>query len=60
MTVCELITLLKLYPQSLEVQMSMNYEYQCVVEPHFLRMETAMPSGKTYVVIDNWTEKVKN
>ena len=40
--------------------MSMNYEYQCVVEPHFLRMETAMPSGKTYVVIDNWSEKVKN
>lgn len=59
MTVGELITLLKLYPQGMEVQMSMNYEYQEVVQPHFLRMETSMPSGNTYVVIDNWTEKVK-
>ena len=59
MTVGELITLLKLHPQSLEVQMSMNYEYQCVVEPHFLRIETVVPSGKTYVVIDNWTEEQK-
>ena len=57
MTVAELIDQLRLFPQGLQVQMSMNYEYQCVVEPHFLRMETAMPSGKTYVVIDNWTEK---
>ena len=59
MTVGELITLLKLYPQGMEVQMSMNYEDQEVVQPHFLRMETSMPSGNTYVVIDNWTEKVK-
>ena len=59
MTVGELITQLKLYPQGTEVQMSMNYEYQCVVEPHFLRMER-VPSGKTYVVMDNWTEKVEN
>ena len=59
MTVGELITLLKLYPQNMEVQMSMNYEYQCVVEPHFLRIETSMPSGNTYLVIDNWTKEEK-
>jgi len=35
----------------------MNYEYQEVVQPHFFRMETSMPSGNTYVVIDNWTPK---
>ena len=57
MTVGELITLLKLYPQGMEVQMSMNYEYQCVVEPHFLQTET---HGKTYVLINNWAEKAKN
>ena len=62
MTVGELITLLKLHPQSLKVQMrviTMYDEYQCIVEPHFLRVETAMPSDKTYLVIENWTGKEK-
>ena len=57
MTVAELIDKLRLFPQGLQVQMSMNYEYQEVVQPHFFRMETLMPSGNTYVVIDNWTPK---
>jgi len=59
MTVGELIEQLKLYPQGLAVQMSMNYEYQEVVKPHFLRIETSMPSGNTYLVIDNWTKEEK-
>lgn len=57
MTVAELIAKLSLFPQGLQVQMSMNYEYQEVVQPHFFRIETSMPSGNTYVVIDNWSPK---
>jgi hypothetical protein len=57
MTVAELIDQLRLFPQGLEVQMTMNMEYQEVVHPHFFRMETEMPGGKTYVVIDNWAPK---
>ena len=57
MTVAELIDQLRLFPQGLQVQMTMNMEYQEVVHPHFFRMETSMPSGNTYVVIDNWAPK---
>ena len=57
MTVAELIAQLRLFPQGLEVEMTMNCEYQEVVQPHFLRMQTEMPKGKTYVVIDNWAPK---
>ena len=57
MTVAELIAQLRLFPQGLEVQMSMNMEYQDVIHPHFIHMQTEMPSGKTYVIIDDCRPK---
>jgi hypothetical protein len=57
MTVADLIDKLRLFPQGLEVQMSMNMEYQDVIHPHFVHMQTEMPSGKTYVVIDDASPK---
>ena len=57
MTVAQLIARLKMFPQGLEVEMTMNGEFQDVVELHFLKMQTDSRSGKTYVIIDNWAPK---
>ena len=57
MTVAELIAQLRLFPQGLKVEMTMNGEFQDVIEPHFLKMQTEMPAGNTYVIIDNWAPK---
>lgn len=57
MTVAELIDQLRLFPQGLQVQMTMNMGYQEVVQPHFLKMQTSMHKLNTYVIIDNWAPK---
>ena len=57
MTVAELISKLRLFPQGLQVEMTMNGEFQDVVEPHFLIIQTDMRHGDTYVIIDNWAPK---
>lgn len=36
MTVAQLINILKTFPQDMPVRMSMNSEYECVVNPHMV------------------------
>jgi hypothetical protein len=53
MTVAELIEQLKLFPQDLDVQMSMEMEYQEAVQPHYLCVYTGRYTDKPFLMIDN-------
>ena len=56
MTVAELIAKLSLFPQGLEVRMSMNMEYEGAVEPHFLYVYDGKYTDKPILMIDDAAE----
>ena len=51
MTVAELIKILETFDPELPVEMGMNMEYQCKVQPHMLVVET--DGDRKYLCIDD-------
>lgn len=53
MKVAELITILQTLPQDVEVRMSMNSEYECMVDRDMVFVYTNKYNGDTHVRIDS-------